>query len=137
MAGWDIEIENPHYVPLEIEMEVHVGRSHFRGDVEEELLAVLGNRLLPDGQRGLFHPDNLTFGQPVYLSQLYAQAHEVEGVQYLDIKKFRRCDKPGVVAAEKIEIGRLEIARMDNDPNAPEHGTLVLRMKGGRDERND
>ena len=38
------------------------------------LLDVFSARDLPDGRRGVFHPDNFTFGQPVYLSRLYAAA---------------------------------------------------------------
>ena len=41
-------------------------------------------RDLPDGRRGLFHPDNFTFGQPVYLSRLYAAAHAVDGVDSVE-----------------------------------------------------
>ena len=35
---------------------------------------ILGNRLLPDGRRGVFHPDRLSFGQTLYLSPLQAAA---------------------------------------------------------------
>jgi hypothetical protein len=31
-----------------------------------------------------------------------------------------------------LKLGPLEIARLDNDPNFPEHGTLTLKMAGGR-----
>jgi hypothetical protein len=31
-----------------------------------------------------------------------------------------------------LELGPLEIARLDNDPNFPENGRLVLNVRGGR-----
>jgi hypothetical protein len=30
-----------------------------------------------------------------------------------------------------IPIGRMEIARLDNDPNAPENGIIEFIMEGG------
>ncbi len=30
-----------------------------------------------------------------------------------------------------LALGRLEIARLDNDPNFAEHGTLKLALEGG------
>ena len=32
----------------------------------------------------------------------------------------------------KLDIGRLEIARLDNDPNFPERGTFRLVLEGGK-----
>ena len=54
------------------------------------LLEVFSNRVLPDGRRGVFHPDNFTFGQTVYLSPLYAAAQAVAGVDSVVITKFQR-----------------------------------------------
>jgi hypothetical protein len=31
-----------------------------------------------------------------------------------------------------MKLGRLEIARLDNDPNFPEHGVLRLDLRGGK-----
>jgi hypothetical protein len=135
MAGFDLGIEKPRYVPLDIEIDVHVAPDHFRGDVEEALLDLLSNRDLPNGRRGLFHPDNFSFGQAVYLGPLYAKALDVDGVDYLLVRKFERQDvsaPPTPMNFDKIEIGRLEIARLDNEPNFPENGILRLNMKGGK-----
>jgi hypothetical protein len=134
MAGHDIEVDGPRYVSLEIEMIVCVKREYFISDAKASLLEVFSNRILPDGRRGLFHPDNLTFGQTVYLSSLYAAAQAVEGVDSITITKFQR---QGIVSDQALDTGKLklahlEIARLDNDRNFPERGVLVLIMKGGR-----
>jgi hypothetical protein len=95
---------------------------------------------LPDGRRGFFHPDNFTFGQPVYLSQVVAAAMQVPGVAWVDTddtppkpNRFRRWGQAshGELAAGRISLGRLEIARLDNDPNRPENGKLEFIMEGG------
>jgi len=97
-------------------------------------LEEFSNRILRDGRRGFFHPDDLTFAEPVYSSKLYARAQAVPGVVSVQITKFQRRDKPdeGGPKRDRIEFGRLEIARLDNNPNFPEYGILTLNMEGGR-----
>jgi len=134
MAGHDVEIDGPQFVALEIEMTVCVAPSYFRGDVREALLRVFSSSIGPDGTRGFFHPDNYSFGQPVYLSAIYAAAQKVEGVRFVTVDKFQRLGLASRVALDdgSMTIGRLEIARLDNDPNFPERGVLRLTMEGGR-----
>jgi hypothetical protein len=134
MAGQDLEIDGPQFVPLELEMEVCVAPGYFRSDVEAALMDVFSSRTRLDGTRGFFHPDNFTFGQPVYLSQLYAAAQPVAGVAHLEITKLRRLgtQKPEVPTSGVVDLARLEIARLDHDPNFPDRGVLTIRTKGGR-----
>jgi hypothetical protein len=134
MAGRDLEIDTPHFVPLEIEVFVCVKPGYYQSEVRTALQEVLSNRLLPDGRRGLFHPDNFSFGQAVYLSPIYAAAQAVPGVASLQITKFRR---QGIAATEAGAVGRLdmlrlEIAGLDNDPDFRERGVLELTLRGGR-----
>jgi hypothetical protein len=134
MAGHDVEIDDPRFVPLEIEMQVCVHPDYFRGDVTEELRRVFSNRLLPDGRRGVFHPDNFTFGQTVYLSPLYAAAELVAGVASARVTAFHRQGLPDTEALRtgELKLGRLEIARLDNDANFPERGLFRLMAEGGK-----
>jgi hypothetical protein len=121
-------------VPLEVELFVCVEPGYFRGDVRAALRDVLSNRTLPDGRRGLFHPDGFTFGQPVYLSRIYAAAQAVEGVASVEVLEFRRRGTESGRALEegRLPVGRFEIARLDNDPNFPENGVLHLVLEGGK-----
>jgi len=134
MAGHDVEVDDPQFVSLEVEMLVCVKPGYFRSDVKAALLEVFSNRVLPDGRRGVFHPDNFTFGQPVYISHLYKAAQEMAGVASVQIKTFQRQDDPSTDAVDssKLDIGRLEIARLDNDPNFPKHGVFKIIAKGGK-----
>ena len=133
-VGYDLVISPPKYVPLNIEMDVCVSPSHFRSDVEATLLAELSNQSLLNGTRGFFHPDNFTFNQPLYLSQLYAAVEKVEGVDSAVITKFQRFAKTSKNELDRgyISADRLEIFRLDNDPNFPENGHLILNMRGGK-----
>lgn len=98
------------------------------------LLDALGSRTLADGRRGFFHPDNFTFGQPVLLSPVVAAAAAVRGVSDVEVVAFQRLGVPSRVSLDEgtLEIDRLEIARLDNDPSSPERGVLRLTMRGGR-----
>jgi hypothetical protein len=134
MAGVDVRVDTPRYVPLKIEMTVCVRREYFRSDVKQALLERFSSTVQPDGRRGLFHPDEFSFGQPVYLSRLYAAASQIDGVETVEVTTFERqgTPDPGPLAAGKLEFGRLEIARLDNDPSLPERGVFSLTMEGGK-----
>jgi len=96
--------------------------------------------VLPNGQLGFFHPDNFTFGQPVYLSRIIAAAMQVPGVHWVDTddtppkpNHFLRWGQAsnGETQKGEIDFARLEIARLDNDPNNPENGKIEFFMEGG------
>ena len=95
---------------------------------------MFSTRVLPGGKRGFFHPDNLTFGEGIYLSKIIAVAQAVAGVESVKVTEFHRLfESPN----HEIENGILplrisEIAQLDNDPNFPEHGKLEIQVLGGR-----
>jgi hypothetical protein len=134
MAGHDLEIDAPRFVSLELALEVCVAADHFRSDVRLRLTAALSATDNVDGTRGLFHPDEFSFGQPVYLSRILAAAGAVAGVDSVRATIFQRLGSPSPVplAEGRLTLGRLEIARLANDPDFPEHGTLRIDLHGGR-----
>ncbi|MDQ3253699.1 MAG: putative baseplate assembly protein [Acidobacteriota bacterium] len=135
LAGHDIEIDAPRFVPLELELRVCVAPGYFRSNIKAALLEVFNHRTRPDGRRGFFHPNNFTFGQAVELSHIYAEAQRIEGVRFVEIRKLQRLGAKGgtrAITDGQLMMGRLEIARLDNDPNFPERGVLRLTMEGGR-----
>jgi hypothetical protein len=134
LAGYDLEIRSAEYVPLDIEFELCVEPEYFRGDVVEAVREALSHRVNRDGRRGFFHPDNFTFGQPVYLSAIYAAIEAVQGVQSAFLTVFRRFGKTdnGELASGVLPIGAWEIARLDNDPNFMENGVLHITAGGGK-----
>ncbi len=134
LAGYDIEINSPVYVSLEIEINICTARNYFRAHVKAAVLEALSNRLMLNGRTGFFYPDNFTFGQKVYLSRLYERLEQVPGVDSAEVIVFKRHAETDNHELEQgyIYMGDLEIARLDNDPNFPENGILKLNMKGGR-----
>ncbi|HLJ27821.1 MAG TPA: putative baseplate assembly protein [Candidatus Angelobacter sp.] len=135
LAGQDLELEDPQYVPLQVQLEICVDPDYFQSDVQQALLQVLGSGTSSTGQKGFFFPDNFTFGQAVYLSGIYAAARSVAGVRAVRATSFQ---PQGVnptsqyLQAGEIPIGPLQVARLANDPSFPNHGQLSLVMEGGK-----
>jgi hypothetical protein len=135
LAGQDLEIDNPQYVPLQVELQVCVDPNYFQSYVQQSLFQVLGSGISSTGQKGLFYPDNFTFGQTVYLSPIYAAARSVAGVVAVRASSFQ--PQGGVpttvyIDAGELPIGPLQIARLANDRSFPNHGQLSLVLEGGK-----
>ena len=134
LAGYDLQLLAPAFVPLELELELCVAPGYFRSDVAAAVAEALSTRSLRGGQRGFFHPENLTFGHPVHLSRIYVAVEAVAGVDTAVVRVFRRF---GREAAGELESGvlpleRAEIAQLQNDPNFLEHGVLRIVALGGK-----
>ena len=140
LAGYDLEICAPRYVPLDIALPITVAPDAFRTTVRQALRETFSAVELAGGRRGFFHPDNFGFGQPVYLSQIVTAAMRVPGVVRVDIAasgqplRFQRWGRParGELRAGQIAVDPLEIARLDNAAAAPQNGTLAFFLEGGR-----
>ncbi len=135
LAGHDLEIDGPRFVPLELELRVCISDNYFRSDVIAALKAVFDNRLHSDGTRGFFHAENFSFGQGVLLSRIYAAAQQVAGVRHVEVTILRRqgvTTGAPVPESDVFEVGRIEIAQLENDPNFPDRGVLRFEALGGR-----
>jgi predicted phage baseplate assembly protein len=133
LAGHDIEIQGPRFVPLDIAFKVCVAPGYAKYNLKLTLIETFSNVALPDNRLGFFHPDNFTFGQPVYLSRLVAAAMRIPGVLWVETLRFQRWGQEpgGETDAGMIKVDRLEIARLDNDPSFPENGRIEFLMTGG------
>jgi predicted phage baseplate assembly protein len=134
MAGYDLDVRPPRYVPLDVTLHVCVKPDYFRAEVAQAVRAVLSSTVLPDGTLGLFHPDNFSFGDPVYLSRIIATAQAVEGVEAVHAEKFQRFISPLATSLddEVIPITNLEIAQLANNPSFRERGRLIIDAGGGK-----
>ncbi|MEJ2547947.1 MAG: putative baseplate assembly protein, partial [Gemmatimonadota bacterium] len=134
MAGYDLEIRPPVFVPIELAADLCVQSDHFRADVATAVMEALSNRVLPTGARGFFHSDHFGFGDSVYLSQIYAAIEAVEGVDSAVITLFQRQGEPanGELAAGVMRMGPWEIPILDNDPSFQENGVLTVVARGGK-----
>jgi predicted phage baseplate assembly protein len=132
--GHDLAVTQARYVPLRLTLNVCALPHYQQAHIRAALLAAFSNRVLAGGKLGFFHPDNLTFGEGIYLSRIIAAGQAVDGVECIRVTEFRRLFD---VSNHEIENGVLplqawEIAQLDNDPNYPEHGQLEIHLSGGR-----
>ena len=134
--GQDLLVQPAVYVPLKVTICVCVLPNYLRGHVESAVMARLTGS--PDG---FFQPDNLSFGDGIYVSQLIAAVQAVPGVRSVKVTELERLSgaelfsgppKNELPANAVLTLGPLEIARLDANPNSPEDGVLVLDMRGGR-----
>jgi hypothetical protein len=132
--GHDLHVEQAEYVPILLALEVCALPHYQSGHVKAALLDAFSNRVLPGGKRGFFHPDNLTFGEGIYLSKIIATAQAVAGVECVQVKKFQRQFEAAnrEIANGILPLRLAEIAQLDNDPNFPERGKLDIHVSGGR-----
>jgi hypothetical protein len=133
-VGHDLAVQPARYVPLAVALQLCVAPDYLRGPVLAAVADALGSGYRADGTRGFFHPDRLTFGDDVHASDLVAAVQAIDGVQSVQVLELRRSDQPGSTppAPDRLELASFEIARLDNDPDFPEHGTLTLHGGGGR-----
>lgn len=132
MAGGDLEVTGPVFVPVELALRVCAKDGHFRANVKQALFAAFSSGET-GGRLGFFHPDNFTFGQPLCLSQVYQAALAVPGVASVEVVTFRRYGRTaaGELAAGALTVGPQEVIRLDNDRNFPENGKLDIVVEGG------
>ncbi|MEP0916966.1 putative baseplate assembly protein [Leptolyngbya sp. DQ-M1] len=133
MAGQDLAIEEPRFVPLDIAIAVQVDPGYFQTAVKQALVDVFSNRVLPNGQVGFFYPDQLTFGQSIFLSQVIQTAVQVEGVRSVEVTRFQRWGRRAQAELKTGEMtfGALEIPRLNNDPGNPHQGRIEFNLEGG------
>jgi hypothetical protein len=133
MAGVDVELSTPVPLPVELALDLCVTPGHFTRQVQSQVLDALSSRLQPDGRRGFFHPDNFSFGQPLYLSQVYAAVLAVPGVDRVTATALHCFGKtPGDELAKGVLVPHgLEVVQLASDPNFPEQGRLTLTVGGG------
>ncbi|MER7202325.1 putative baseplate assembly protein [Streptomyces sp. CB01635] len=132
--GHDLVVGPARLVPLDIALRVCAAPGHQHGQILAELYRVLGSGRLAGGRLGFFHPDALTFGEPVRLSRLVAVAAAVPGVLSAQVVRLRRLFEQDRGEREDgvLRLGPLEIATCDNDPDRPENGLLAISLGGAR-----
>lgn len=147
LIGEDIEIRAPDFVPLDIRLVVCAAPRFWPEDLHAELQDAFSEGYTQQGEKGLFHPDNWSFGQSLYASQIVARALAVEGVDRVLEVGMRPWDRAGGASLEtlvldadelpapealQIDVAANQIVRVANDPDALEFGRMTITVQGGR-----
>jgi Baseplate J-like protein len=128
LAGYDLDLADPVYVPIELELSVCIAPGFAPGDVQQRIVRAL---------HGFFAPANFSFGDRLYVSRLYAAVAAVSGVEAATIVRLARLHaaNPGARTAANLrqgylDVGPAEVIRLDDDRNRPEHGTARVDVVG-------
>lgn len=134
LMGFDVALRAAEAAPLDIELLVCAAAGEIRAVVAARVRAALRPFGPLDGTPGFFHPDNFTFGMPLYLSKLVAAVMAVPGVQSVTPQRFQRYGRvaQGELAAGLIRPTGPEVLQLADDPSFPERGRLSLIMGGGQ-----
>jgi predicted phage baseplate assembly protein len=132
LIGEDLEIRRPVYVPLRIELEVCLRDDVWPQDVRFAILEELSDGYTSDGRLALFHPDNWTFGQPLYESEIAGRLQRVGGVEHIARLAITRWDAASPGDGRFVEVGSNEIISVHDDPDHMERGFIELALAGGR-----
>jgi hypothetical protein len=122
--GQEVRVELARFVPIRIWLEVTIRREHSRAAAARAIRGKL---------RELLHPDQLSFGQPVYQSHLVRAVRAIGAVESIGtIDATRVTDSVGLDSSGVLRISPLEIARFEDDEQPSENGYLELSLRGGR-----
>ena len=127
-----VRVVPPRYRPLVLVADVALWPDAIRFELAHRLARVLSSGWTAAGTPALFNPERLAFAAPVFASPIVAALQGVAGVASATITRFGFLDPPPAGAAAELNLGTLEIARLDNDPARPEHGYAVINLEGGR-----
>ena len=132
-AGREVNVMDPVYASLDLEIEICVKEDAYAGQVKERVfLALMGKKGLRPTV-GYFSPDRFTFGTVLERSTVEAAIQDLPGVKAIEKIYFRRRGWFGRRKFSELSYdpGKDTIIRIANDPLHPERGTLKLYTHGG------
>lgn len=132
-AGREVNVMDPLYASIDLEIEICVAADAYPGQVKERVFtALLGKKGLRPHE-GYFSPDRFTFGTCLHRSTLEAAIQDVPGVKAIEKIYFRRRGwfAKRLFSELSYDPGKDTIIRIANDALHPQQGTLKLYTHGG------
>jgi uncharacterized phage protein gp47/JayE len=125
MTGYESYVPDPTYVSVDVLVQLCALPTVFNADVETAVLAAL---------TAFFAPDDFTFGQALERSALEKAVQVVPGVAGVTCVESRvRGRSPSFAEMpDLIAVASDQIIRCNNDPSAPERGSISVQVTGGK-----
>ncbi|HEX8150654.1 MAG TPA: baseplate J/gp47 family protein [Pyrinomonadaceae bacterium] len=96
MAGTFVQILNATSVPVEVGIDIVYDKRYRLEAVRQSAEAAV---------RDLLAFENVDFGQPLYLSDVYGKVESVPGVAAMTVTRFRRADAAPLLTGELTQLG--------------------------------
>jgi hypothetical protein len=126
-VGREVYVNDPVYVNLDLVIRICVEPTAYAGQVIERVVQALTVETsgLYD-ELPFFHPDNFTFGTPLYRPALEAAVQDVPGVRAVDTIQIqaRGITEMRDFVETVFEVSDRQILRLQNDLRFPERGSL-------------
>jgi hypothetical protein len=126
-VGREVYVNDPIYLNVDLIIHICIEPTAYAGQVVERVI-----RALTVEKSGLyeelpfFHPDNFTFGTPLFRAALEAAVQDVPGVRAVGSVQIqaRGITEMRDFAETVFEVSERQILRLQNDPRFPERGSL-------------
>jgi hypothetical protein len=129
MSGREHFVSGAEYVPIDVKLAICVEPGALPHRVRDAVLAAL--RPGTDDNPGFFHPDRLSFSDPLELGEVLAFVQRIPGVRSVKALRFRKLKVPSKVDVEpRIELAPTEVVRLDGDDDQPDNGKLKVLIVG-------
>jgi hypothetical protein len=132
-AGHEVHVSDPVFMDLDLEIAICIEAGAYFGQVQERVVRALTGPARFVDPPWFFHPDNFSFGDPLWRAELEAAVAAVPGVLAVEAMRIRRRGETDFSAftASRIEVAGDRIVRLRNDPGKPDQGSLrvVLRAE--------
>ena len=132
--GDEVQVHAPNYRPVGIGLTLTLTDDADRDEVAATVAALMGSGMTVGNRPALFHPSRLAFGQSVWASAVVAAVQDLPGVTEVDLDRFAFADDDSPAGAPPVmlALSGMQLARLDNDPDHPERGSVSLTMRSGR-----
>ncbi|HEY5704605.1 MAG TPA: baseplate J/gp47 family protein [Terrimicrobiaceae bacterium] len=126
-VGREVFVNDPIYLNVDLIIHICIEPTAYAGQVVERVVGAL--TVEKSGlyeELPFFHPNNFTFGTPLYRAALEAAVQAVPGVRAVGPIQIqaRGITKMRSFAETVFEVSERQILRIQNDPRFPERGSL-------------
>lgn len=129
-AGRPAEVCDPVFVDIDLDIAICTEPGSYFGQVKERVTRALVGPPRFGEALPFFHPDNWTFGDPLYRAELAAAVAAVPGVLAVEeIAVRRRGETRPEPMPDVVEVAADRVLRLSNDPRRPDQGSLAIRRR--------
>ena len=128
-VGREVYVNNPVYVNLDLIIHICVEPTAYAEQVlERVILALTVQKAGLYQSLPFFHPDNFTFGTPLYRAALEAAVQNVPGVRAVEAIQIQARGITNIrdFVETVFEVSERQILRLENDRRFPERGSLQV-----------